>query len=224
MKWLESHILWGALLIIGGVLFLLENLGILAFGDIFWAVLFGLAGLFFVSIFWQNRSNWWALIPTFILFGIGLQILLDWLYPTMSAITGGLLILGSAGLSFFVIYLLNRENWWAIIPGGVLLTLGVVSAVDEVLPNIGTGGVFFSGLGATFALVALLPASGGSMKWAWVPAGILLLMGAAMIATTEDFMAYILPAVLILAGGYLVLRTFTRRKDVQHIDSRRERR
>ena len=212
MKWLESRILWGALLIIGGVLFLLQNLGVFEFGDLFWAVLFFLAGLFFISLYRQNRANWWALIPGFTLFGVGAQIAIDRLFPQVSDILGGLFILGFAGLGFLVIYLLDRENWWAIIPGGVLLTLGVVSAMDEALPGVGTGGVFFLGLGGTFALVALVPTRSGSMKWAWIPAGILLVMGALILATAENMMAYIGPVALILVGGYLILRTFVRRE------------
>ena len=212
MKWLESRILWGALLIIGGVLFLLQNLNIFEFGDLFWAALFFLAGLFFVSLYRQNRANWWALIPGFTLFGVGAQIAADRLIPQIADYLGGLFVLGFAGLGFLVIYLLDRENWWAIIPGGVLLNLGVVSAIGEALPGSGTGGVFFLGLGATFALVALVPTASGSMKWAWIPAGILLVMGALILATAEKMMAYIGPAALILVGGYLILRTFVRRE------------
>jgi hypothetical protein len=212
MKWLESRILWGALLIIGGVLFLLQNLNIFEFGDLFWAALFFLACLFFVSLYRQDRANWWALIPGFVLFGVGAQIAVGRLFPQAANILGGLLVLGSAGLGFVLIYLLDRENWWAIIPGGVMLTLGVVSAIDEALPGVGTGGVFFLGLGATFALVALVPTKSGPMKWAWIPAGVLLVMGALILATAEKMMAYIGPAGLILVGGFLILRTFVRRE------------
>jgi hypothetical protein len=208
MKWLESRILWGSLLIIGGVLFLLQNLRIFEFGDLFWAALFFLAGLFFFSLYRQERANWWSLIPGFTLLGIGAQIAVDRLFPGASNILGGLLVLGSIGLSFLVIYLLNRANWWAIIPGGVMVTLAVVSAVSEALPGVETGGVFFLGLGLTFALVALLPSPDGQMKWAWIPAAIMLVMGTLLLATAEKLIAYIGPAALILIGGYLILRTF----------------
>jgi hypothetical protein len=62
MRWLESRILWGIVFIVGGVLFLLQNLGILWLGNLFWIVLLGLGSLFFLSFFLQNRANWWALI------------------------------------------------------------------------------------------------------------------------------------------------------------------
>ena len=212
MKWLESRILWGSLLILGGVLFLLQNLNIFEFGDLFWAVLFALAGLFFISVFIQNRANWWALIPAFTLFGVGAQIAIDRLLPSLSETLGGSLVLGGVSLGFLAIYLQDRAHWWAIIPGGVLMTLAVVSALEGALPGEGTGGVFFLGLGITFALVALLPNPGGAMKWAWIPAGILAVMGLLLLASSERLVAYIGPAALILVGGYLVVRTLLPRK------------
>ena len=51
MKWLESRTLWGSLLILGGVLFLLQNLGFLNLGNRFWVIVLGLGGLFFLGFF-----------------------------------------------------------------------------------------------------------------------------------------------------------------------------
>ena len=62
-KWLESRILWGSLLILGGILFLLQNLNIIQVGGLFWAILAVLGAVFFFYIFFSNRLNWWALIP-----------------------------------------------------------------------------------------------------------------------------------------------------------------
>jgi hypothetical protein len=211
MKWLESRILWGGLLVFGGVLFLLQNLNVIAFGDIFWAALFGLAGAFFVSIVAQNRANWWALIPAFILFGIAFQILFGVIAPGLRSILGGGLVLGGLGLGFIIIYLLNREHWWAIIPAGVMFTLAVVTILGNSNPELDTGAAFFFGLGATFALVALAPSPSGPMLWAWAPAGILLLMGIFVLFSALDLMAYLFPLALILAGGYLIVRTFAPR-------------
>ena len=155
MKWLESRILWGGLLIIGGVLFLLQNLGVFEFGDLFWAVLFFLAGLFFISLYRQNRANWWALIPGFALFGVGAQIAVDRLFPQISDILGGLFVLGFAGLGFLVIYLLDRENWWAIIPAGVLTTIGGVLLTPTAVKGELIGGLINLGIGLVFLILFL---------------------------------------------------------------------
>ena len=212
MKWLESRVLWGSLLILGGLIFLLENLGLFELGGLFWALLLALAGIFFVTMFAQNRGNWWALIPGFTLLSVALLVALDELAPSVSQWLGGSLVLGGIGLSFLAIYLVERQNWWALIPGGVMITLAVIAGLDEAMPGLGTGGIFFIGLGLTFTLLALLPGSQGQMRWAWIPAGILLVMGLLFLATAEKLAAYVWPLALILGGGYLILRTLLPRR------------
>src|SRR3990172_11604978 len=150
MKWLESRILWGCLFIVGGVLFLLQNLGFLWLGDLFWTGLLGLGSLFFLSFFLQNRAHWWALIPGFTLLSLMTVTLLNWLIPDLGGSWGGSVILGGIGLSFFIIYLVDKANWWALIPGGVLLTLAATVGLEQFFPGLETAGVFFLGLGLTF--------------------------------------------------------------------------
>lgn len=210
MKWLESRILWGSLLILGGLLFLLQNLGVLMLGNIFWVILLGLGGLFFLSFFIQSRANWWALIPGITLLSITLLVALDWLIPAFNESWGGSIVLGGIGLSFFLIYLVDRANWWALIPGGVLGTLAATVALEQFFPGLETAGVFFLGLGLTFALVAVLPNPQGEMRWAWIPAGILLLMGVLFMAAAGELLKYLWPLALIVAGGILLIRSFRR--------------
>ncbi len=208
-KWLNSRIFWGALLILGGVLFLLQNLFGFQYGNLFWALVIGLAGLFFLTIFFSNRANWWTIIPGFTLLGVGLSISLDTIAPSLSSTLSGPIVLGSIGASFLVIYLLNREFWWAIIPCGVLLTLAIVISLENLLSEMGFVSVFFLGLAATFALVALVPTHEGRMQWPWIPAIILALMGVIFGAFSGAFMAYLLPIALIVGGGILIFRTLT---------------
>jgi len=212
MKYLTSRILWGILLIGGGIIFLLENLGIIPLGDLFWTVVFAVVGLAFLSVFINNRQQWWALIPGITLLAIAVIILLGFLFPNLEDQWGGLVILGGIGAAFFLIYLTNHENWWAIIPGGVMVTLAIVSYTDNVLPDLTSGALFFLGLGSTFALVAVLPNKHSQMKWALIPACILGFMGIIMLATSVDIINYIWPVVLIVGGLYLVLRTFLKKR------------
>ena len=210
LKWLESRLLWGSLLILGGVLFLLQNLGIFEIGSLFWGLLFGLAGVFFLSLYFQNRANWWSIIPSFTLFGIGLVIILDQLAPQLGDTIGGSLFLAAIGLSFLFVYLTERQNWWAIIPMGVLLTLAVVSGLDQ-FSNMDAGGIFFLGLGGTFALVALLPKSMDT-RWAWIPAVILIVLGIFIYAAAEALLNYLWPTALILVGLYMIFRSMRFRR------------
>jgi hypothetical protein len=211
IKMFNSRMFWGALLILGGVLFLLQNLFGFQYGDLFWALVLGLVGLFFLTIFFSNRANWWALIPGFTLLGVALSVSLNLIAPSLSSTLSGPIVLGSIGASFLVIYLLNREYWWAIIPCGVLLTLAIVISLENLLTEMGFVSIFFLGLAATFALVALVPTAEGKMQWAWIPAIVLALMGVIFGAFSGAFMAYLLPIALIVGGGILIFRTLAKK-------------
>ena len=208
-KWIESRLLWGLLLIVAGGLFLLQNLGLFQATGLVWAVLLGLGGVFFVSVFVQSREHWWSLIPGITLLAIALLIFLESYFPRVTDIWGGGVILGGIGLAFLAVYLANRTNWWALIPMGVMLTLAGVTVLDEIT-SLDTGGVFFLGLGATFALVALLPAEGTEMRWAWIPAGIMLVMGLFISVQAASLFGYVGPVILILAGLFFILRAARR--------------
>lgn len=211
LRWLESRLLWGGLLVLAGIIFLLQNLGVLSVGSLFMALLFGLAGVFFLSVFVSNRANWWSLIPGFTLLAIGLAIALGYFAPQFSEIWSGTLILGGIALGFLAIFLLDRSNWWAMIPGGVLLTLAVIAPLESLLGGFGVAGLLFLGIGLTFAVVALTPTPEGQMRWAWIPAGILVLMGLLGLAAAQAVIGYLWPVLLILVGGILIYRTFLRR-------------
>jgi hypothetical protein len=145
------------------------------------------------------------------LLGIGFSVSLNTIAPSLSSTLSGPIVLGSIGASFLVIYLLNREYWWAIIPCGVLLTLAIVISLENLLTDMGFVSIFFLGLAATFALVAFVPTAEGKMQWAWIPAIVLALMGVIFGAFSGAFMAYLLPIALILGGGILIFRTLAKK-------------
>lgn len=210
MKSGRAYLGVGALLIVLGLLFLLQNLGL--FGgleDIIWLVLFGAGGLAFLWVFFSNQEQWWAIIPGFTL--LGLAFLIG--FGEHMGAWGGALFLGAIGLSFWVIYLLRREHWWAIIPGGALVTLALVAGLSDVMPDDGMaiGGVLFLGFALTFLLVYLAPTAQGRMTWALIPAGILGVMGVLMLLSLGGLINYALALALIVAGGVLVARTLMRK-------------
>ncbi|MBX3052062.1 MAG: hypothetical protein KF753_11340 [Caldilineaceae bacterium] len=212
----DGRLLWGGLLVFLGFAFLLQNLGVLdIFGiipenlwTIFWIGAFGCAGLLFLGGLWLNRQNWWMAIPGFILLGLSATILVDEFIPGFPF--SGSIFLGSIGVAFLAVYLMNREHWWAIIPGGVNGTLAVVAGLDEV-NGWDNGGIFFLGLAVTFALVALAPATArGKMTWAWIPAGVLLALAVITTASLEGFIGILWPLVLVGLGGALLYRNYLR--------------
>jgi hypothetical protein len=49
------------------------------------------------------------------------------------------------------------------------------------------------------------------MRWAWIPAGILGLIGILILVAAEDLINYIWPSAFILAGLFLVVRSIRRK-------------
>jgi hypothetical protein len=195
----------GILLIAAGVIFLLANLEMVT---ISWEVVIGpmLAGggLVFLLVFITDTDEWWALIPGFILIGVGINIFMGQWLDTINSGIGGAIFLGFVGLPFIVIYISNHQHWWAIIPGGVLLTMAAVSLVPDTTSL--EGGLFFLGLAVTFGLVYILPKPSGRLKWALYPAGILLLMGVLMILGAANLLGFVGPLALLVIGGYVIFR------------------
>jgi hypothetical protein len=197
MKRFDYRVVIGTVLILGGILMLLDRMGILRGAtDYFWALTLAAGAAIFLFWFFSDPSKWWAAIPGFTLAGMAASTLLldkiGW---------GGLAFLGGIGVGFWTIYIRQPTKWWAIIPGGVLLTLGFTSALSEAF-NIGeTGGVLFVGLGLTFLLLALL----AKLKWAVIPAAVLLLFGFVLGTPFVGVMEYAWIAVLMIAGIVLVI-------------------
>lgn len=208
----DVRVVGGILLIVVGILSLLQNLGIVeGVVAVIWPLLFAAGGLVFLYMFLTNRANWWALIPAFALLGLAAQIALDQFLPAVAEPLGGVLFLGAIGLAFWVIYFTKRELWWAVIPGGVMLTLALVAGLESVFEGAEMGGVFFLGLGLTFVLLYFVPTPQGRMKWALIPAAVLLGMGVVITAAATGAFRYFAAAALILVGFYLLFRIFSSR-------------
>ena len=200
----------GILLVAAGVIFLLDNLGLIMLDwELLIGPMFGIGGLVFLMVFILNTDDWWALIPGFVLMGIGIIVFMDDNMQAVADRWSGAVFLGFLGLAFFLIYITHVNQWWAIIPGGVLLTLAGVTLV----PGEGdvSGVIFFLGLALTFGLVYILPKPPGKLKWALYPAGILLLIGVLVALGAANLMDYLLPLVLLIAGGYVIYRSMRKK-------------
>ena len=220
MKRTNAAFLWGGLLIFAGVGLLLQNLHLVNLSwlwDIFWTLLFMAGGLAFLGVFLTNNENWWALIPGFTLLGLGSLIGLNLVSASLAGRIGGPLFLGSIGLGFWAIYAVRRDQWWAVIPGGVLFSIAAFIFMEPLLPEPASISVMFFGMALTFLLVAVLPTPEGRMTWAFIPSGILAVIGTFMVLSSFSTQFLTLAAVagplaLIIAGGYLLYRNAIARK------------
>ena len=205
-----------ALIIVGG-LFLVQQIFHLPIhlGGVLVASIFALAGLVFLYVLYTNRENWWAAIPGFVLLGLGALIASGELFPVFANRFGGSHFLGSIGLAFLVVYLIKRENWWAIIPMGVLFTLALVAGVAQY-NGMASGAMFFLGIAATFAVLGLMPI-GRNEKWPWIPAGICAILGTMLLLGSGAFLnsitGLVWPVILVLGGGFLIVRTFLKKNN-----------
>ena len=210
----NSGFLWGILLIIAGLVFLLHNMGFFFnIGPLFAMMLFAGGGLVFLYTFLSDLTHrWWAAIPGATLMGLAATIFVDSYAPRFLGDLGGPIFLASIGFGFMLVYLADLTKWWAIIPAGVLSTLAVVAGFDELrIRGFDTGGIFFLGLGATFLLVAFLTGQRGERQsWALIPAAVLILMGFLIGTSWIGYMEYLWPIALIVVGLFWVLRNASR--------------
>ncbi len=201
MKRIDLRLALGILLLMGGAVMLLETTGLVAGASrYFWAGLVAIAAAAFLYVYFADRSKWWAAIPGFTLAGLTASALVpdSW---------GGAAFLGGIGLGFLAVFVSNRHQWWALIPGGILLTLAAVSVMSEHYQLEETGGVFFVGLGLTFLLVAVL----ANMRWAYLPASVLLLIGILLGTPFVGLLEYLWIGLLLLAGLALVISALVKR-------------
>ena len=198
-------VLGGILLVTAGVILLLSNLGRITFD---WEVIVGpllaIGGLVFLFVFITNTDEWWALIPGFVLIGIGINTFMGQWMAAVDSRIGGTIFLGFVGLPFFLIYITHHRHWWAIIPGGVLLTMAGITLIEDNAAL--EGGLFFLGLALTFGLVYLLPKPGGKLTWALYPAGVLFLLGVLITLGATNLMGFIGPLALLIVGAYVLFR------------------
>jgi len=84
----------------------------------------------FLGVFLRDRSQWWALIPAYVLLAVALM---NWLMEV--GILSDLLVPGyvmfAIAIPFFVVYGHNTKQWWALIPAGILTVIGIVFFISE---------------------------------------------------------------------------------------------
>lgn len=88
-------------------------------------------GLPFLVVYLRDRGQWWALIPAYAMFSVGLIIPLAELDLNGNLIAA--YVMFAIALPFGVVYLKNRDNWWALIPGGIMAVIGVSLLLAEQL-------------------------------------------------------------------------------------------
>lgn len=208
-----NGVLWTVGLVVSGALLLLFNFDLLGNEQpmlrYILAAGLALAGVVFFSAFLAAPRHWWRLLPAWTLLALASMVGLSVRSLVRAPILGSLLFVGLA-LAFAHVYLINRsENWWAIIPGGFMLIVGIVVALSDQAPPLILGALLFVGMGLVFVLVYLL-AQRHRQWWALVPAGILIIFGLFVFgqyASVGVGWWRWWPLLLIVAGVMVAVRT-----------------
>ncbi|MFC2023662.1 hypothetical protein ACFLT5_02875 [Chloroflexota bacterium] len=201
----RQTMVWGGFLILCGVLLLLEWVTDLS--DWVWIAALAAGALVATALYLSDRSDWAMLLTAYVLWAIVILIaLVRWDVLRNEAIAFYVLLV--IALPFFGVFYRDRRQWWALIPGYVMVVVAVMIGL------IGLG-VLDDMLVPAYVLFAIaLPffvvyARDRSLWWALIPGGILAVIGLAFLIAEAAFV-HIGGLVLVLVGVGLLVRGFTR--------------
>jgi hypothetical protein len=190
-------------------------------GQLLSALLIYATGLPYLVLYLLDHSRRWALITIEVLAVCGTMPLLEAFTRTNSEVKG-LAFLSLVALCFFVIAIWSKKNWWAIIPGGFFASLGLVAALEILVPHpeypsipgtLSWGSyiwVLFLALAATFGAVWLLRKSQPT-GWAKYPAAGMLAIAVLSFIEGAHFAEFWLASLMLVIGVMFLLTIFTRK-------------
>jgi hypothetical protein len=193
---------WGLALIVLGAFFLIAQLvpgfsGLL--GGLIWAAVMVGVGAAFLGVYVSDRARWWALIPAYVFAAIGGIIALATIGFRGDGIAA--FVLMAIALPFFYVYLRDRRQWWALIPAYVMTAITMLVLLPfRMMPGEWVAAYINFAVAVPFLYVYL---RNRKNWWALIPAGITGLIGAAFLAAGA---AYLIPALMVVAGIYLLVR------------------
>lgn len=211
-----SQVLWAGVLILGGVILLLLNFGVLeAYEPVAHYVVAGALALGGIAFFASSVSSgkWQRVIPAWTLIALAVMVLLGEAEVPNGRLIAASLFWGLAAAFLHIWLQARRDHWWALIPGGFLLVLGTVVAISGMVQNLETlAAILFAGIGLVF--VALYFARGTESNWwALLPGSILLLFAAFVLTGSElgsNGVVRWWPVLALLAGVFVLWRAFAK--------------
>ena len=85
-------------------------------------------------------------------------------------------LFGMGGLIFLLVFMVNTDDWWALIPGMALISLGIIIFMGQGdFENAWVGALFLGMMGFSFLLIYMFhPVH----WWSIIPGGVLFTFGA----------------------------------------------
>jgi hypothetical protein len=191
----KSGLFWGVLLIGGGVLALADQLGYIEnLSPTLWVFVFAAISLVgFLSYAMSGWTQWGWLFPTGVFGGLAVIIALATNHVNSAAV-GSPLFFGLL-IPFVAAYLTDRSrNWWALIPGGIMLFLALVTLLVDNVGGEWVGAMVLLLIALTFLFVYL---NNQTRIWALIVAYVFgVLSIAPMLAAFDEMAAYFGPVFL----------------------------
>lgn len=204
---------WGVLLVALGVVFLLgqliPGLGRMIRGSI-WAGGFVLAAMIFYGLYATNKEQWWPLIPAYAMLAVASYIFMGVFHFPGTAIAAW--VLTSVGLPFLYVYIKNKEHWWALVPAYTMFVTGAFLLAVPLLSIIGWASIvayWNFAIALPFGVVYL---TDRKQWWALIPGGI---FGTVGLVFALIGIAWMIPAVMIVFGLFLLLRQMRGQKSAE---------
>lgn len=173
-KWV--NLFWGLLLILGGGLFLVQNLGYLdEFTPLAWMyIMFGASALFLTTYFIAGVRHWGWLFPSSIFAGVATTI---WMSEAgIDGSIAGAPVTAGIALPFLIVFALDiRKNWWAVIPAFVLGMITLVTIFADQTAGEWLAALILYAIALPFFVVFLT--SPRTRQWALIPAYVLAAVG-----------------------------------------------
>lgn len=182
-------------------------------------VVLTVAAIPFLIVYFRDRSQWWPLIPAYVLLLIAAMVALIETGVLVDAWTATF-ILGGIGLPFLVVYLRDRKNWWALIPAYVMFAVGLmVGLIDNrVLQDSIIPAYVLLSIALPFFVVY---ATDTSRWWPLIPGGVLAMMGVIFLMTGE-LLGFVVPILIIIAGVLVLGSQFFSRSPGKETESPEE--
>lgn len=209
-----SGLWWGALLIVGGALWLADATEVLSVSPWMVAAFFALAGVGFAVDAVRDPGSWWAAIPAGALIGLG--ALIAFVEGTTAPDEfGAAILLAGCGIGFLGAYLRAREHWWALIPAGGLLSVAIIVASVPIMETGEDIAVVVLGIMALILVgLAVIPIQGRRMWWPLVPAGILGVVAVFLARDAAQVLEgynWVVPVAVLLIGLFVMIRALASR-------------
>lgn len=185
-------------------------------GQLLATLIIAATGVPFLVLYLLDRSRRWAIITTAVIAVLACGPMVTTLMETHSVELGGLAFFALTSLCFFSLLLFSRKNWWAVIPGGIMASLGASLLVEILVPHqhqpsyIEQGKLLwdpliwtlFLGFAATFAVLWLMRKTHPT-GWAIYPAAGWLALAVLSFIEGPRFADFWLVTILAVTGATL---------------------